>query len=168
MTRKLRTSLLATFAAASIGALAASAAAQPGPGGGPRGPGGGGGMMMGPGMGPGMMGRMCGPRAAGFAEWRLDRLERRLVLTDAQRSKFGEFRTASSKAAEALRAACPAEAPQSPADRMAVMEKRAEAQLQAIRTVRPAFDGFYATLSEEQKQEFAAGRGRYWRWRDRW
>jgi len=57
-------------------------------------------------MGPGMMGgqqfgRMCDPRSAGFAEWRLDRLESVVKPTDAQRAKFDEFKTASSKAAEA-------------------------------------------------------------------
>jgi len=63
-------------------------------------------------IGPAMMdrqlfGRMCGPRTAGLAEWRLDRLERVIKPTDAQRAKFDEFKAASNKAAEAMRAACP-------------------------------------------------------------
>lgn len=48
-------------------------------------------------MGPGMMdrqqfGRMCNPRSAGFAEWRIDRLGRVVKPTDAQRAKFDEFK----------------------------------------------------------------------------
>ena len=86
------------LAAASIvlaGLIAvAPAAAQPGsgygPGGGPRGgPGWGPGMMMGPGMmGGGFRGRagLCDPRAAGMAEWRMERIERLIKPTDAQRT----------------------------------------------------------------------------------
>jgi hypothetical protein len=62
--------LLAVFALATL-SLATVAQAQPyGPGrGGP-------GYMMGPGMmDRQLFGRMCSPRMAGFAEWRLDRME---------------------------------------------------------------------------------------------
>jgi hypothetical protein len=139
-------------------------------------PGGGPGMMMGPGMmgpgvgGPGMFGRMCGPGAAGFAEWRTDRMERDLKLTDAQRPKFDELKAASAKAAEAMRAACPTDLPNTITGRMEVMEKRSEAMAQAIKTVRPSLDAFYATLTDEQKATINSSRGgdRFWRWRDRW
>jgi hypothetical protein len=54
--------------------------------------------------------------------------------------------------------------------RMAMMEKRSEAMLQAIKAVRPALDAFYATLNDEQKAEIDSGkrRHRFWRWRHRW
>jgi hypothetical protein len=128
-------------------------------------------MMMGPGIGgPGMFGRMCGPGASGFMEWRIDRLEQVLKLTDAQRPKFDEFKAASGKAAETIRGACPTEPPNTMPGRMEVMEKRTEAMLQAIKTVRPALDAFYATLTADQKERIESRRGerRYWRWRDRW
>ena len=145
--------------------LTTMAAAQP------YGPGRGGPMMMGPGMmdGP-LFGRMCGPRAAGFAEWRLDRLERVIKPTEAQRAKFDEFKAASNKAAETIRAACPTDVPATIVGRIEAMEKRLDAMLQAIKTVRPALDAFYATLSDEQKASLNAGsgRGRFWHWRDRW
>jgi len=151
-------------AAFAVAALVATANAQPyGPG-----------TMMGPGMtGPGMMGRggfglMCSPAAAGFAEWRVDRLEQAIKPTDAQRSKFEELKTASNKAADIMRSACPTEPPKTAVARMEVMEKHADAMLQAIKTVRPAMDAFYATLSDEQKARLDSntGRGRFWRWRD--
>lgn len=138
------------------------------------------GMMMGPGMwgsdswGPGMMGRggfrgmMCGPGGAGFAEWRIDRMQQALKLTDAQRAKFDEFKKASADAQAAMRAACPAEFPSSMADRLTLMESRMEIMLTGIKTVRPAFDAFYATLTDEQKTKLNANRGRFGRWRDRW
>ena len=127
-------------------------------------------------MGPGMMdrpqfGRMCNPRSAGFAEWRLDRLERVVKPTDAQRAKFDEFKAASNKAAETVRAACSTDIPTTMAGRMEATEKRLEAMLQAVKSVRPAFEAFYATLRDEQKAQLSSDRGRqgrFWRWRDRW
>jgi hypothetical protein len=53
-------------------------------------------------MGPGLMDRteldrVCRPGAAGFAEWRIDILDELLKPTEPQRSKFEEFKLASSK-----------------------------------------------------------------------
>ncbi len=125
--------------------------------------------MMGPGMmGHGAFGHMCGPAAAGFAEWRIDRLEQVLKPTDAQRAKFDELKTASNKAADIMRSACPTDFPKTVVGRMEVMEKRADAMAQAVKTVRPAMEAFYATLSDEQKAQLDTGRGRFWHWRDHW
>jgi hypothetical protein len=53
---------------------------------------------------------------------------------------------------------------------MEAMEKRLDAMLQAEKSMRPAFEAFYATLSDEQKANLntGSGRNRFWRWRDRW
>jgi hypothetical protein len=159
-------SLLAVCALATL-SLVTVAEAQPNG----RGDRGGPGYMM----GPGMMdrhhfGRICSPRSAGFAEWRLDRLERVVKPTEAQRAKFDEFKAASTKAAETMRAACPSDVPTTMVGRMEATEKRLDATLQAVKTVRPALEAFYATLSNEQKANLDAGlhRRRFWRWRDRW
>jgi hypothetical protein len=160
--------LLAVFAFATL-SLATVAEAQPydrGRGG-PDGPG----YMMGPGMmDRQLFGRMCSPRNSGFAEWRLDRMERTIKPTEAQRAKFDEFKAASNKAAETMRAACPTDVPTTMVGRMEATEKRLDAMLQAVKTVRPAFEAFYATLSDEQKAALNVGPGprRFWRWRDRW
>jgi hypothetical protein len=164
---------LAAIAGFALAALAGTAAAQPyGRGPGMMGPGMmGPGMMMGPGIGgPGAYGRMCGPGGVGFVEWRTDRLAEVLKLTDAQRPKFDEFKAASAKAAETMRSSCPAEFPATMSTRMSLMEQRAEAMLAAIKTVRPAFDAFYATLTDEQKKQLESNRDerRFWRPRDRW
>ena len=149
----------------------------PGPGPG-MGPGAGGpgrfgwgpGMMMGPGMmgGSGFMGgpgMMCDPRAAGLAGWRLRQVERAVTLTDVQRKSLDDLRTASAKAADTVAAACPTEIPATSAARLAFMEKRMEAMLAAIKTVRPAFDTFYGSLSDEQKARLDAAGPRRWGWR---
>jgi hypothetical protein len=143
-------------------------AAAPGPGGGP-GYGWGPGMMMGPGMmgwgGPGGMGMLCNPRAAGLAEWRMERIERLVQPTEAQRAALNDLRAASTKAAEQISAACPREFPASATARMELMEKRLEVMLAAVKTVRPAFDAFYATLSQEQKARLDQAGPRRWGWR---
>jgi hypothetical protein len=125
-------------------------------------------------MGPGMMGRSgfdrtCNAGAVGFAEWRIDRLEQTLKLTDAQRAKLRELKTASAKATEAMRAACPAEIPSTMVGHMQAMEKRLDTMLAAVKTIQPALEAFYATLTEDQKAKLdsSSGRGRFWRWHDR-
>jgi hypothetical protein len=145
-------------AAMLVAVTAAPASAQPAGGGfwsgGP-------GMMMGPGtmMGPGMMrgwGRgdqrnFCNPGAAGFSEWQYERIQRAVQLNDAQKKALDEVRAASAKAAEKIAASCPAQFPASASARLTVMEKRMESMLEAVRTVKPAFEAFYATLDDKQK-----------------
>jgi hypothetical protein len=132
---------------------------------GPRGYGWGPGSMMGPGMmGWSGMGAMCDPRAAGLAEWRMERIERLINPTEAQRAALNELRAASTKAAETIAAACPREFPASASARLETMEKRLETMLVAIKTVRPAFDAFYATLNDERKARINSGGPRRWGW----
>jgi hypothetical protein len=132
------------------------------------------GFMMGPGMmrGTGLWGGRfdgpCDPSVAGIAEWRIDEIERVVRPTDAQRSALADLRAASTKAAATLTGACPREIPQTSAQRMTFMEKRMEAMLEAIKTVRPAFEAFYATLSDEQKARLDSVGPRRWGWHWRW
>jgi hypothetical protein len=129
------------------------------------------GRMMGPGMmGRGDWGRSCGPAAVGFAQWRIDRLEQEIKLTEAQRARLDELKAASAKAAEAMRAACSAEVPTTMPGRLEAMERRLDAMTQGIKTVRPAVDAFYASLTDEQKARIEGnqGGGRFWRWMHSW
>lgn len=141
-------------------------AAQPGWGGmgGTRGGGPG---VMGPGMmgGGGMWGGgMCNPRAAGLAEWRVERIDRLVRPTDAQRPKLDELRKASARAAEMIAAACPTNVPQSPLARMELMEKRMTAMLEAVKVVRPAFAEFYNSLDANQQSRLNTAGPRRWGW----
>ena len=126
--------------------------------------------MMGPGMmhGPGMWGRgsrrMCNPGFAGLAEWRIDQIERAMKLTETQQAALKELRAASGKAAEGLAAACPTDWPSTSAERLARTETRMEAMLQAVKTVRPAFDAFYGSLDNDQKARLDAAGPRRWGW----
>jgi hypothetical protein len=121
-------------------------------------------------MGPGMMntrgfGMLCSPQAAGFAEWQLKRVERSVKPNDAQANKLAELRNASTKASETIRSACPKDFPSTSSARLATMEKRVEAMLQAVKTVRPAFDDFYNSLTADQKAKLDGSGPRRWGWR---
>ena len=126
-------------------------------------------------MGPGMMGwrsmgqELCDPRSAGMAEWRIEAIERAVRPTDAQRSLLDQLKAASTKAAETISAACPRELPDSPVARLEIMEMRLTSMLDSIKTVRPAFEAFYASLSDEQKTRLTNAGPRRWGWRSwRW
>jgi LTXXQ motif family protein len=172
MAVRFRIALIAAVALVGAAILAAATAQPYGPGAGMMRLG----MMSGQGMmGSWMMGRrdfggMCNPAATGFAVWRTDRIAELVKPTDAQRARFDEFKVASIKSAETMRDACQTDVPATLPGRTEAMEKRMDTMLQAIRTLRPALEVFYATLSDEQKARLDSnvGRGRYWRWRDRW
>jgi hypothetical protein len=138
--------------------------------------------------------RACNERTGRRIGRMLDRMERLTRPAGEQQQAFEKLRDAANRAIEMARAACPTERPITPSGRLAAAEKRLEILLEAIRTVRPALDDFYKTLSEEQKAHFYAasparqseqwreharrslGDGRLdaWRdemrrrWRDRW
>ena len=155
---------LTASAALALAALLAAATAQPyGPGSGMTTRGLMSSWMM------GGRGGACNPVAGAFSASRADRLGELIKPTDAQRARFDEFKAASIKSAEIMRDACQADAPETIIGRTQAMERRAEAMLQAVRTVRPALEALYSTLSEEQKARLNAnaGRGRFWHWRDR-
>jgi hypothetical protein len=104
---------------------------------------------------------------AGFAEWEVGRIERVVKLDDTQHKALEDLRSASTKAAETIAGACPRDIPATVSGRLASMEARMEAMLQAIKTVRPAYDAFYATLNDEQKSKVDASGPRHWGW-ERW
>jgi hypothetical protein len=106
--------------------------------------------------------RACGERTERRIGRMLDRMERLTQPAGDQQQAFEKLRDAANKAIEIARTACPTERPITPSGRLAAAEKRLETLLEAIRTVRPALDDFYKTLSEEQKAHFYAAR----RWRN--
>jgi len=145
--------------AAALAMLVTCADGQAQPGWGP-------GMMMVPGMmGAGGFSFMCNPRVAGFAEWRIARIEAAVHPTEAQRTALNELRIASGKAVERISAACDSDFPSKSTERLATMEKRVEAMLEAIKTVRTAFEAFYAALDDQQKTRLDEIGPRRWGWR---
>jgi len=93
----------------------------------------------------------CGENAVG---WPADRIEQVVHPNDAQRAKLDALNTAAAQAADTIKAACPSELPATPPDRLAAEGKRLQAMLDAVETIRPKLDDFYASLSNEQKARF--------------
>jgi len=104
---------------------------------------------------PGAADLSCGAGPAGLESWRADFIERTLSLDDSQRAKFNGLKTASRRAIQYLNESCPKTDPASPTGRLEAMERRLSAMLEAVRTVQPALDDFYAALSDEQKARLA-------------
>jgi hypothetical protein len=105
---------------------------------------------------PGSADLSCGPGPAGLGSWSADVIEETLSLDDAQRAKFDGLKTASQRAIQYLNESCPKDDPASPTGRLQAVERRLSAMLEAVRTVQPALDDFYAALSDEQKARLAA------------
>jgi hypothetical protein len=96
--------------------------------------------------------QLCGGRGPRqIANLPTGQIERSLRLSDAQEAALTELNDASAKAADILRVNCPAEQTLTPTGRLAAMEQRLDAMLQAMDTVQPALAKFYDSLSDEQK-----------------
>ena len=99
---------------------------------------------------------VCSDDATQLADWPIERISEVVQPTDVQRPALEELRTASAKAIDMLKAGCPKELPSIPTGRLAAMESRLQVMLAAVQTVRPALEGFYQSLSDEQKARFNA------------
>ena len=98
--------------------------------------------------------QVCDERGTRTGLVPIARIERSLRLNDAQQAALRELESASAKAADSLRANCPVDQPLTPPGRLAAMERRFDAMLQALDTVQPALAKFYNSLSDEQKARF--------------
>lgn len=104
---------------------------------------------------PGTADFSCGAGPAGLERWGIDRIEQTLSLDGRQRTKLNDLKTASQRAIQYLNESCPKNDPVTPIGRLQAMERRLSAMLEAVRTVEPALDDFYAALSDEQKARLA-------------
>ena len=100
---------------------------------------------------PGTADLACGTGPAGLAQWGIQRIEQSLSLAGTPLAKFNDLKAASEKAVKFLEESCPTNDPVTPTGRLGAMEQRLEAMLEAVRTVKPPLDDFYASLTDEQK-----------------
>ena len=125
------------------------------------------GVLTGPGtMGPRGYRRLCTPRSVGLYEWQVRWIERVVRPTETQRAALNDLQSASSKAIAAMSTACKAEMPTTTKSELEMMDNRLETMSQAVKTLRPAFDAFYASLDRKQQQrlDVFGPRHRSWRW----
>jgi LTXXQ motif family protein len=98
--------------------------------------------------------KSCSEAKPGLANLPIEKIADVVKPTDAQQDTFKQLQDATGKAFSLLQAACPEDVPITPPGRLAAMEKRLQAMVDAAKTVKPALDGFYASLSNEQKARF--------------
>ncbi len=98
--------------------------------------------------------KSCSEAKPGLANLPIEKIADVVKPTDAQQGVFKQLQDATGKAVSLLQAACPEDVPLTPPGRLAAMEKRLQAMVEAAKTVKPALDGFYASLSNEQKARF--------------
>jgi len=129
-------------------------------------------------MGHGLMGAVCKGNGAEMADHMLVNLEYKVKPTDAQKPAFEELKSAARSAAAKAKSACPPEpvkaaegatppVRKSPIERLGMMEARLSAELDAVRTVRPAAEKFYASLSEDQKKALTEHEHGHGKWAER-
>jgi hypothetical protein len=89
-------------------------------------------------------------------KWPTEEIDARLRPTETQRASLVALQNASTKAADMLTTSCQSDDAVTPPARLAIVGKRLDTMLQAVKLVRSALDDFYATLSDEQKAQFEA------------
>ena len=111
-----------------------------------------------------MLERMCGdhgprPDRAAMS----DRLASKLALTDDQKAKFKDLEDARGKSRDDVRSAICNPKPDMSTfkGRLDLHQKFLEAQLAAVKAVRPKLDAFYDSLNDKQKAEFVEMRARW-------
>jgi hypothetical protein len=103
---------------------------------------------------PADLAQVCSGQAAKPTNAPTARIEQALRPTDVQRTALQALDEAAAKAADYLKANCSAEEALTPPGRVAAMEQRLNAMLEAIKIVQPALESFYGSLSDEQKARF--------------
>ena len=94
----------------------------------------------------------CGARAIWRHAWPTAQIDARLHPTDAQRASLAALQDATAQAADMLQASCSPSDAITPPARLEAVDKRLKAMLIAVKTVRPAFDDFYAGLATNRRR----------------
>jgi hypothetical protein len=98
--------------------------------------------------------KSCTEAKPGLANLPIEKIADVVKPTDAQQDGLKQLQDATTKAVSVLQAACPEDVPLTPPGRLAAMETRLKTMIEAAKTVKPALDNFYASLSNGQKARF--------------
>jgi hypothetical protein len=96
----------------------------------------------------------CSQGAGNFVDLPVQRIEQVVQPTAQQQSAFDNLKKAAQNASDQLQSSCPTAVPKSPVARVDTVETRLTAMANAIKSVRPDLNNFYASLSDEQKAKF--------------
>ena len=100
------------------------------------------------------MAAICSQQVGSVIDLPVQRVEEAVQPTTQQRSAFDDLKKATENAANQLRSSCPTAVPLSPVARLDTVGTRLRATADAIKSVRPALENFYASLNDEQKARF--------------
>jgi hypothetical protein len=98
--------------------------------------------------------KACAEAKPGLTNLPIEQIDEVVKPTDNQEKALDTLEDATQKAVSILQAACPEETPLTPPGRLAAMETRLQAMIDAANTVKPALDDFYGSLTSEQKARF--------------
>ncbi len=99
--------------------------------------------------------QMCGPQNA-VPVIAVDQISRAVQPDAKEQQSLNALRDAAGKADDAVLASCPKEAPLTPTGRLDAAKARLQAMANAVDTVKPPLQDFYASLSDEQKAKLDA------------
>lgn len=98
----------------------------------------------------------CTGFAPGVNGLPVEQISGKIHPTDEQKSLLDDLAAAFGQANNVVKASCPGEVPLTPVGRLDAAQKRLEAIIEAVKTVRPPLAKFFGTLTDEQKREFAS------------
>ena len=98
--------------------------------------------------------KTCAQAKPGLTNLPIEQIDETVKPSDEQGRLLDTLADATAKAVATLQAACPTDTPLTPPGRLAAMQTRLQAMVDAANTVRPALEDFYASLSSEQKAHF--------------
>src|SRR6266849_1629312 len=98
----------------------------------------------------------CGAAQSAALQWPADEIEARLHPNDTQRAALKMLQDANARAVDILSAGCQPKDAITPPARLDAVDGRLEAMQRAVHLVSAALEGFYTTLSDEQKAQFEA------------
>ena len=105
---------------------------------------------------PDQLAQMCGADSSDIAGLPIDQFQQAIQPTAEQTAALDELANASAKAAQNIKAACPADIALTAPKRLAAMQQRIEAMIAAVEIVQPPLEKFYGLLSDEQKARLTA------------
>jgi ABC-type transporter MlaC component len=100
--------------------------------------------------------QICSGQTEGLVDFPIQQITQQVRPDQEQQAMLDDLRAATATALDVLRAACPSDLPSTPTDRLAAMNDRVKAMLEALQVARPALEKFYRSLSDEQKERFNA------------
>jgi LTXXQ motif family protein len=98
--------------------------------------------------------KSCKEQKPGLSNLPIARIEDVIKPNDKQEVALKDLEDATLKGVSILQAACPDETPITPPGRLEAMETRLKAMIEAAKTLKPALESFYGSLSAEQKARF--------------